>query len=75
MVRGKRLRNWAGNLEYSSGRVYAATTLEQVQDYVRKGNLATAASGLEIVTASGEDQFNGAVANLLRDRDRRGKSL
>jgi xylitol oxidase len=33
---GERLKNWAGNLEYSTDRLYAATSLEQVQDYVKK---------------------------------------
>ena len=33
---GERLKNWAGNLDYSTGRLYAATSLEQVQDYVKK---------------------------------------
>lgn len=33
---GERLKNWAGNLEYSTERLYAATSLEQVQDYVKK---------------------------------------
>src|SRR5450755_1418835 len=31
-----RLKNWAGNLEYSTDRLYDATSLEQVRDYVRK---------------------------------------
>jgi xylitol oxidase len=31
-----RLTNWAGNLEYSTGRLYSADSLEQVQNYVRK---------------------------------------
>jgi xylitol oxidase len=35
---GERLKNWAGNLEYSTDRLYAATSLEQVQDYVKKEN-------------------------------------
>jgi alditol oxidase len=35
---GERLKNWAGNLEYSTDRLYAATSLEQVRDYVRKEN-------------------------------------
>ena len=34
----ERLKNWAGNLEYSTDHLYAATSLEQVQDYVRKEN-------------------------------------
>jgi alditol oxidase len=33
---GERLKNWAGNLEYSTDRLYATTSLEQVQDYVKK---------------------------------------
>jgi len=35
---GDRLRNWAGNLEYGTERLYAATSLERVQDYVKKEN-------------------------------------
>ena len=35
---GERLKNWARNLEYSTDRLYAATSLEQVRDYVRKEN-------------------------------------
>ena len=31
----ERLRNWAGNIEYSTDRVQASTSLEQVQDYVK----------------------------------------
>src|SRR5260370_5637137 len=33
---GERLKNWAGNLEYSTDRLYASTSLEQVRDYVKK---------------------------------------
>ena len=32
----EKLKNWAGNLEYSTDRLYAANSLEQVQDYVKK---------------------------------------
>jgi xylitol oxidase len=32
---GEKLKNWAGNLDYSTGRLYAATSLEQVQGYVK----------------------------------------
>jgi xylitol oxidase len=35
---GERLKNWAGNLKYSTDRLYAATALEQVRDYVKKEN-------------------------------------
>jgi alditol oxidase len=35
-VGGERLKNWAGNLEYSTGRLYTATSIEQVRDYVKK---------------------------------------
>src|SRR6266446_10490493 len=35
---GERLKNWAGNLEYSTDRLYAATALEKVRDYVKKEN-------------------------------------
>jgi xylitol oxidase len=31
-----KLRNWAGNLEYSTDRLYSANSLEQVQSYVKK---------------------------------------
>jgi xylitol oxidase len=33
---GERLKNWAGNLDYSTDRLYATTSLEQVRDYVKK---------------------------------------
>ncbi len=33
---GERLKNWAGNLEYSTDRLYATTSPEQVRDYVKK---------------------------------------
>jgi len=35
---GERLKNWAGNVEYSTDRLYSATSLEQVRNYVRKEN-------------------------------------
>src|SRR3989442_11613365 len=35
---GERLKNWGGNLEYSTDRLYAATSIEQVRDYVKKEN-------------------------------------
>ncbi len=35
-VGGEGLKNWAGNLEYSTDRLYAATSIEQVRDYVKK---------------------------------------
>jgi len=35
---GERLKNWAGNLEYSTDRLYTATSLEQVRSYVKKEN-------------------------------------
>ncbi len=31
-----KLKNWAGNLEYSTDRLYSATSLEQVRSYVKK---------------------------------------
>jgi xylitol oxidase len=31
-----KLKNWTGNLEYSTERLYSANSLEQVQDFVRK---------------------------------------
>jgi alditol oxidase len=31
-----KLKNWAGNLEYSTDRLYAAKSLEDVRDYVKK---------------------------------------
>jgi xylitol oxidase len=33
---GEKLTNWAGNLQYSTDRLYSATSLEQVRDYVKK---------------------------------------
>src|SRR5580692_409306 len=35
---GEGLKNWAGNLEYSTERVYTSTSLEQVKAYVKKEN-------------------------------------
>ena len=35
---GEKLKNWAGNLEYSTNRLYSATSLEQVQHYVKQEN-------------------------------------
>ena len=32
----KKMQNWAGNLEYSTDRLYSADSLEQVRSYVRK---------------------------------------
>ncbi len=32
----KKLQNWAGNIEYSTDRLYSANTVEQVRSYVRK---------------------------------------
>jgi xylitol oxidase len=32
----ERLKNWAGNLEYNTDRLYTSISLEQVQDYVKK---------------------------------------
>src|SRR5579863_5894617 len=34
----EKLTNWAGNLAYSTDRLYSANTLAQVRDYVRKEN-------------------------------------
>ena len=34
-ARQEKLRNWAGNIEYSTDRVETATSLEQVQSYVK----------------------------------------
>lgn len=31
-----KLKNWAGNLEFSTDRLYSATSLEQVREYVKK---------------------------------------
>jgi alditol oxidase len=31
-----KLKNWAGNLEYSTDRLYSANSLEQVRSYVKK---------------------------------------
>jgi alditol oxidase len=33
---GGKLKNWAGNLEYSTENLYSANSLEQVQDYVKR---------------------------------------
>src|SRR5580765_5656155 len=33
---GEKLTNWAGNLQYSTDRLYSATSLEQVREYVKK---------------------------------------
>jgi xylitol oxidase len=33
---GDRLKNWAGNLEYSTDRLFKANSMEQVRDYVKK---------------------------------------
>ena len=33
-----KLKNWAGNLEYSTDRLYSASSLEQVRSYVKKQN-------------------------------------
>jgi alditol oxidase len=33
---GEKLRNWAGNVEYATDRVYSAGSLEEVQEFVRK---------------------------------------
>jgi len=35
---GEKLRNWAGNVEYGTDRVYSAGSLEEVQEFVRKQN-------------------------------------
>lgn len=35
LVGQERLSNWAGNLQYSTDRLYAATSLEQVKDFVK----------------------------------------
>src|SRR5579864_7948038 len=34
----EKLKNWAGNLEYSTSRLYSANSLAQVRDYVKKEN-------------------------------------
>lgn len=33
---GERLKNWAGNFEYSTDHLYSADSLEQIRDFVRK---------------------------------------
>jgi xylitol oxidase len=33
---GERLKNWAGNIEYSTDSLYSATSLEQVREFVRR---------------------------------------
>ena len=35
-VSGERLKNWAGNFEYSTDRLYSASSLEQVREFVKK---------------------------------------
>ena len=37
------LRNWAGNIEYSTDRVQTSTSLEQVQDYRQDAKQAESA--------------------------------
>src|SRR5829696_7531572 len=36
--KGERLKNWAGNLEYSTDRVYYPSSVEQVQEFVKKAD-------------------------------------
>jgi len=36
LVGQEKLSNWAGNLQYSTERLYAATSLDQVKDYIKK---------------------------------------
>src|SRR5260370_41728963 len=36
-----KLKNWAGNLEYSTDRLYSANSLEQVRSYVKKQSKPT----------------------------------
>ena len=33
---GDKLKNWAGNLEYSTENLYSANSMEQAQDFVKK---------------------------------------
>jgi alditol oxidase len=33
---GDKLKNWAGNIEYGTDRLYSATSVEQAQEFVRK---------------------------------------
>jgi xylitol oxidase len=33
---GDKIKNWAGNVEYGTDRVYSATSVEQVQEFVKK---------------------------------------
>ena len=33
---GDKLKNWAGNLEYSTENLYSANSLEQAQEFVKK---------------------------------------
>src|SRR6201982_3452526 len=35
---GDQLKNWAGNLEYSTDRLYSANSLEEVREFVKKQN-------------------------------------
>src|ERR1700684_4504820 len=33
---GEKLKNWAGNIEYGTDRLYSATSVQQAQEFVRK---------------------------------------
>jgi xylitol oxidase len=35
-ARAEKIKNWAGNLEYNTGNLYSARTLDQVQEFVKK---------------------------------------
>src|SRR5882724_6027343 len=35
---GDKLKNWAGNVDYSTENLYAATSIDQVQEFVKKRN-------------------------------------
>ena len=41
-IQKEHLKNWAGNLEYSTGNVHYPKTVEQVQEVVKKCNKLTA---------------------------------
>ena len=35
----ERIKNWAGNLQYSTENLYSAQTLDQVQEFVKKQSI------------------------------------
>ena len=70
---GEKLKNWAGNFEYSTENLYSARTLDQVQEFVKKQNslkvLGTrhsfnkiADSGRQFISLKSADQADQAIA-------------